>query len=175
MGVVSDEAEPDASSQPVTQVIRASTRGRHVLEGVGDVPQLAQSDEMERVLSSATACLLLGHENVNLRILTVADVIHEVDLGPHEIKIAKVAVEKDAESNRRRNGVLGKRGGIDRRLLRVRRRKRGPGSDQERERNGSKAHHGPRSANFRRDLNRPTFASGPSRRKQESPNSAQSS
>jgi hypothetical protein len=62
---------------------------------------------------------------VNLRILPVADVVNEVDLSPHEIKIAKVAIEKDAQPDRWRNGVLG------RRLLRVRGRKCGPLSDHE--------------------------------------------
>jgi hypothetical protein len=48
---------------------------------------------------------LIGNENVNLCILPVADVIDETDLGSHEIEIAEVAVEKDAEADWRRRGI----------------------------------------------------------------------
>ena len=98
MRVVADETQPDGSRQAATQVVLTGGGRGHVRDRVGDASQLAQSNEMQREFSSAAAGLLLGDENVNLRILAVADVVDEGDLGPHEIKIAEVAVEKDAKS-----------------------------------------------------------------------------
>jgi hypothetical protein len=48
---------------------------------------------------------LIGNENVNLCILPVANVVDETDLGSHEVEIAEVAVEKDAEADGRRRDV----------------------------------------------------------------------
>src|SRR5450759_2317749 len=91
---------------------------------------------MERVLGSTAAGGLIGDENVDLRILPVTHVVHERDLGPHEIEIADIAIEKDAEPDQRRNGVL------RRRLLPLRGRKSKGSQDsrQEQERNASRAH-----------------------------------
>ena len=69
---------------------------------------------MKAVLGPTAASLLIGNENVDLRILPVTHVVHERDLRPHEIEIADAAIEKDAELDGRRNGVVG------RRLLRLR-------------------------------------------------------
>jgi len=90
----------------MSQIIRACSRRRHVLESIGDMRELALPDEMESVLGPAAPSGLIGDENVDLRILPVAHVVHEVDLGPHEIEIADVAIEKDAEPDWRRSRVL---------------------------------------------------------------------
>ena len=146
MGIVSDETQPDRSRQPVSQVIRTRARRRHIRNGVGDVRELALPDEMERVLGSTAAGGLIGDENVDLRILPVTHVVHERDLGPHEIEIADIAIEKDAEPDRRRNGVVGPdgrgNGGLRRRLLPLRGRKSKGSQDgrQEQERHASRAH-----------------------------------
>ena len=170
MGIVADESQPDRSRQPVSQIIRTRGRRRHVRNGVSDVREIALPDEMERVLGPTAARGLIGDENVDLRILPVTHVVHERDLGPHEIEIADFAIEKDAEPDRRRNGVVGPdgrgNGVLRRRLLPLRGRKsKGPQDGrQEQQRNASRAHqywlrHVSQSVPSRSDLRTPTSSS----------------
>jgi hypothetical protein len=63
-------------------------------------------DEVKSEFRSAAASRLIGYENVNLRILPVAHVVNEVDLGSHEIEIAEIAIKKDAEPNGWRSRIL---------------------------------------------------------------------
>ena len=100
MRVVPNETQPDSTRQPVSQIVLARTRRRHVLERIGNIRKLALADEVKGVFRSTAASSLIGYENVDLRILPVAHVVHEVDLGPHEIKIAVLAIEEDAELDR---------------------------------------------------------------------------
>jgi hypothetical protein len=64
------------------------------------VRQLFLPDKMQRKLGPAAASELIGNQDVNLRILPAAHVVHEVDLRPHKVEIAEVAIEEYAEPAR---------------------------------------------------------------------------
>ena len=59
-------------------------------------------DEREGVLTTSTASLLIGDEDVYSRVLPVADVIDEGDFGAEVIEITLVAVEIDSKLLSRR-------------------------------------------------------------------------
>jgi len=98
---VAKKSNLDDTCESPPQVVGARGRRRYVLQRIGERGESTLPEKMEGELSASTASRLVGLQYVDLCILPVPDVVNERDLGPHEVKIAVIAVKVNAKLGRR--------------------------------------------------------------------------
>ena len=102
VGDVPDEAELERSRErPPLIVVGRRLCGREP-EALIDAGEAFEADELDGPLAAAAPGVLCRDEDVDFRLLPVADVVDERDLGPEVVEVAAVAVEEHPQRSRRR-------------------------------------------------------------------------